>query len=60
MSVHISACVRAFFYFIFFPTDFDHLLVIFSRGGVYTPGAAFAKTTLINRLNKHGIQFSVV
>ncbi|XP_075906139.1 saccharopine dehydrogenase-like oxidoreductase [Nelusetta ayraudi] len=29
-------------------------------GGVYTPGAAFAKTTLINRLNKHGIQFSVV
>ncbi|XP_043952115.1 saccharopine dehydrogenase-like oxidoreductase [Gambusia affinis] len=30
------------------------------KGGVYTPGAAFAKTTLINRLNKHGIQFSVV
>uniref|UniRef100_A0A3Q3L7H5 Saccharopine dehydrogenase-like oxidoreductase n=1 Tax=Labrus bergylta TaxID=56723 RepID=A0A3Q3L7H5_9LABR len=29
-------------------------------GGVYTPGAAFAKTTLIDRLNKHGIQFSVV
>lgn len=30
------------------------------RGGVYTPGAAFAKTTLVNRLNKHGIQFSVL
>ncbi|MEQ2250404.1 hypothetical protein ILYODFUR_000460 [Ilyodon furcidens] len=30
------------------------------RGGVYTPGAAFAKTTLIDRLNKHGIQFSVI
>ncbi|XP_068616592.1 saccharopine dehydrogenase-like oxidoreductase [Brachionichthys hirsutus] len=29
-------------------------------GGVYTPGAAFAKTTLIDRLNKHGIQFSVI
>ncbi|KAM4603137.1 saccharopine dehydrogenase-like oxidoreductase [Polymixia lowei] len=28
-------------------------------GGVYTPGAVFAKTTLIERLNKHGIQFSV-
>nr|XP_057945823.1 saccharopine dehydrogenase-like oxidoreductase [Doryrhamphus excisus] len=30
------------------------------RGGVYTPGAVFAKTTLIERLNKHGIQFSVI
>uniref|UniRef100_A0A3P9GZF2 Saccharopine dehydrogenase-like oxidoreductase n=1 Tax=Oryzias latipes TaxID=8090 RepID=A0A3P9GZF2_ORYLA len=30
------------------------------KGGVYTPGAAFSKTTLINRLNKHGIQFSVI
>uniref|UniRef100_A0AAR2ITZ6 Saccharopine dehydrogenase-like oxidoreductase n=1 Tax=Pygocentrus nattereri TaxID=42514 RepID=A0AAR2ITZ6_PYGNA len=30
------------------------------KGGVYTPGAAFAKTTLIDRLNKHGIQFSVL
>ncbi|XP_034043763.1 saccharopine dehydrogenase-like oxidoreductase [Thalassophryne amazonica] len=29
-------------------------------GGVYTPGAAFAHTTLINRLNKHGVQFSVI
>ncbi|XP_068182430.1 saccharopine dehydrogenase-like oxidoreductase [Antennarius striatus] len=29
-------------------------------GGVYTPGAVFAKTTLIDRLNKHGIQFSVI
>ncbi|CAK6963994.1 saccharopine dehydrogenase-like oxidoreductase [Scomber scombrus] len=30
------------------------------KGGVYTPGAAFAGTTLIDRLNKHGIQFSVI
>ncbi|XP_030614853.1 saccharopine dehydrogenase-like oxidoreductase [Archocentrus centrarchus] len=30
------------------------------KGGVYTPGAAFVKTTLIARLNKHGIQFSVI
>ncbi|XP_008308616.1 saccharopine dehydrogenase-like oxidoreductase [Cynoglossus semilaevis] len=30
------------------------------RGGVYSPGAAFAKTSLIERLNKHGIQFSVI
>ncbi|TWW67319.1 Saccharopine dehydrogenase-like oxidoreductase [Takifugu flavidus] len=31
-----------------------------NKGGVYTPGAAFAKTTLIDRLKKHGIQFSVI
>ncbi|XP_036405652.1 saccharopine dehydrogenase-like oxidoreductase [Megalops cyprinoides] len=31
-----------------------------STGGVYTPGAAFGKTTLIDRLNKHGFQFSVI
>ncbi|XP_038249902.1 saccharopine dehydrogenase-like oxidoreductase [Dermochelys coriacea] len=30
------------------------------QGGVYTPGAAFSKTKLIDRLNKHGIEFSVV
>ncbi|KAF6731093.1 Saccharopine dehydrogenase-like oxidoreductase [Oryzias melastigma] len=30
------------------------------KGGVYSPGAAFSKTTLVNRLNKHGIQFSVI
>uniref|UniRef100_A0AAZ3QG36 Saccharopine dehydrogenase-like oxidoreductase n=1 Tax=Oncorhynchus tshawytscha TaxID=74940 RepID=A0AAZ3QG36_ONCTS len=30
------------------------------RGGVYTPGAAFSRTTLVERLNKHGIQFSVI
>ncbi|XP_017573928.2 saccharopine dehydrogenase b isoform X1 [Pygocentrus nattereri] len=28
-------------------------------GGVYTPGSAFARTTLIERLNKHGVQFCV-
>ncbi|KAM9817061.1 saccharopine dehydrogenase-like oxidoreductase [Neosynchiropus ocellatus] len=31
-----------------------------ARGGVFTPGAAFAKTTLIQRLHRHGITFSVV
>nr|XP_015206961.1 PREDICTED: saccharopine dehydrogenase-like oxidoreductase [Lepisosteus oculatus] len=30
------------------------------KGGVYSPGAAFSKTNLIERLNKHGIQFVVV
>ena len=30
------------------------------RGGVLTPGAAFAGTTLIDRLKKHGVNFSVV
>uniref|UniRef100_A0A7N6B3Z2 Saccharopine dehydrogenase-like oxidoreductase n=1 Tax=Anabas testudineus TaxID=64144 RepID=A0A7N6B3Z2_ANATE len=30
------------------------------KGGVYTPGAAFVNTTLVNRLNKHGFQFSVI
>uniref|UniRef100_A0AAZ3PQK5 Saccharopine dehydrogenase-like oxidoreductase n=1 Tax=Oncorhynchus tshawytscha TaxID=74940 RepID=A0AAZ3PQK5_ONCTS len=30
------------------------------KGGVYTPGATFAKTKLVERLNKHGIQFSVI
>ncbi|XP_068198507.1 saccharopine dehydrogenase-like oxidoreductase [Antennarius striatus] len=29
------------------------------RGGVYTPGAAFCKTSLIDRLNNHSIKFSV-
>ncbi|KAJ7988972.1 hypothetical protein DPEC_G00314730 [Dallia pectoralis] len=30
------------------------------KGGVYSPGATFARTTLVERLNKHGIQFSVI
>ncbi|CAB1334986.1 unnamed protein product [Coregonus sp. 'balchen'] len=30
------------------------------KGGVYTPGATFAKTKLVERLNKHGIRFSVI
>ncbi|CAJ0952143.1 unnamed protein product [Ranitomeya imitator] len=29
-------------------------------GGVYTPGAAFSKTKLIDRLNKAGIHFTVL
>uniref|UniRef100_H3BC87 Saccharopine dehydrogenase-like oxidoreductase n=1 Tax=Latimeria chalumnae TaxID=7897 RepID=H3BC87_LATCH len=30
------------------------------RGGVYTPGAAFSKTSLIERLNKRGLEFTVI
>nr|XP_054486609.1 saccharopine dehydrogenase-like oxidoreductase [Agelaius phoeniceus] len=30
------------------------------QGGVYSPGAAFSKTKLIDRLNKRGIEFSVI
>nr|XP_056709701.1 saccharopine dehydrogenase-like oxidoreductase [Euleptes europaea] len=30
------------------------------EGGVYSPGAAFSKTKLIDRLNNHGIEFSVI
>lgn len=30
------------------------------KGGVFTPGAAFAKTKLIDRLNKRGIEFNVI
>ncbi|NXT51030.1 SCPDL oxidoreductase, partial [Pluvianellus socialis] len=29
-------------------------------GGVYSPGAAFSKTKLIERLNKRGVEFSVI
>ncbi|EPQ16358.1 Putative saccharopine dehydrogenase [Myotis brandtii] len=31
-----------------------------SVGGVFTPGAAFAKTKLIDRLNRRGLEFSVI
>ncbi|KFP79299.1 PREDICTED: saccharopine dehydrogenase-like oxidoreductase, partial [Apaloderma vittatum] len=30
------------------------------QGGVYSPGAAFCKTKLIDRLNKRGVEFSVI
>uniref|UniRef100_A0AAY4A9Q6 Saccharopine dehydrogenase-like oxidoreductase n=1 Tax=Denticeps clupeoides TaxID=299321 RepID=A0AAY4A9Q6_9TELE len=30
------------------------------KGGVYTPGSAFGKTTIIKRLDKHGIKFSIM
>ncbi|CAG7823829.1 unnamed protein product [Allacma fusca] len=30
-----------------------------SKGGVYPPGAAFSRTTLINRLNASGVTFTV-
>ncbi|KAM8809820.1 saccharopine dehydrogenase-like oxidoreductase [Eudromia elegans] len=31
-----------------------------AQGGVYPPGAAFSKTKLIDRLNKRGLEFSVI
>lgn len=39
-----------------------HSLTLFSsyRGGVFTPGAAFSRTKLIDRLHQHGIEFSVI
>jgi len=30
-----------------------------SKGGVYPPGSAFAKTTIVDRLNKFGVTFTV-
>ncbi|KAL7987516.1 hypothetical protein Chor_006435 [Crotalus horridus] len=30
------------------------------KGGVYSPGAVFYNTKLVERLNKHGIEFSVI
>ncbi|XP_047908062.2 saccharopine dehydrogenase-like oxidoreductase [Anser cygnoides] len=30
------------------------------QGGVYSPGAAFSKTKLIDRLNSRGVEFSVI
>lgn len=30
------------------------------EGGVYSPGAAFSKTKLIDRLSKRGVEFSVI
>jgi hypothetical protein len=32
---------------------------ILYRGGVYTTGAAFSKTTIIEKLNKTGLTFTV-
>jgi len=33
---------------------------LFCRGGVYTPGAAFARTSLLEELDKHGANFEVL
>lgn len=35
-------------------------VVLFRSGGVYPPGAAFAKTSLIPELHKHGLTFELV
>lgn len=36
------------------------LLLCCFRGGVLTPGAAFAETSLIDRLESHGLRFSTI
>ena len=39
------------------------LLTMFSlscSGGVLTPGAAFAETSLIDRLERHGVHFATI
>ncbi|CAK7304980.1 Saccharopine dehydrogenase-like oxidoreductase [Vulpes lagopus] len=33
---------------------------LLNTGGVFTPGAAFCRTKLIDRLNQRGIEFSVI
>jgi short subunit dehydrogenase-like uncharacterized protein len=33
---------------------------LFFRGGVYTPAIAFARTTLLEELDKHGAKFKVL
>jgi len=33
---------------------------LFCRGGVYTPGVAFARTSLLEELDKHGAKFEVL
>jgi hypothetical protein len=33
---------------------------LFFRGGVYTPGFAFARTSLLEELDKHGAKFEVL
>ncbi|XP_024874667.1 saccharopine dehydrogenase-like oxidoreductase [Temnothorax curvispinosus] len=30
------------------------------NGGVFTPGAAFGKTSLIEQMNKHNIKFEII
>ncbi len=39
----------------------NYILVLLNyRGGVYTTGAAFAKTSIIENLHKTGLTFDVV
>jgi len=41
-----------------FPSDWK--CVVCDSGGVLTPGAAFAETSLLERLQRRGMQFTVV
>jgi len=37
-----------------------NVIAMCHRGGVLTPGAAFAETSLLERLQRHGMQFNVI
>ena len=41
-------------------SNLTYVSCIFASGGVLTPGAAFAETTLIERLDKAGVRFLTV
>lgn len=55
LPVFISFCIKALFYLFSLFCVCD----VTVRGGVYSPGAAFYKTSLIDRLHTHSIKFSV-
>jgi hypothetical protein len=40
--------------------SFKFICDLFCRGGVYTPGVAFARTSLLEDLDKHGAKFEVL
>ena len=45
---------------IIFLTLITKFFLFYFSGGVLTPAAAFAGTSLIDRLDEHGVKFSVV
>jgi len=38
----------------------NFIILILNSGGVLTPGVTFAKTSLIERLQKHGLTFDII
>lgn len=39
---------------------FENKIILFFRGGVFSPGAAFAKTNIISELCNNGFTFEVL